>query len=407
MLNTTLAMHKFVNLIVCLIFSLKSLSQFQVTYSVQAHPDDWQLFMSSKIYNEVNSGGKVVFITLSAGDEGSGSGAYLSPIPYYVARERGSIYSSKYVADVNGGVISDTPSHVRVSINGKSIVKYSYNNNKIINYFLRLPDGNALGQGFGTIPKSLKKLFTGSISNISSVEGVTTYNSWVDLTATVRAIIIAEKGLDNQVWVNTASLDSTSFTPTLNNSNDHSDHYYTSRALQDAVSDLLWVGINEFINYKSFSLPANLTLSEHQNAAAIFGVYVWAMQESRYEGAFDAAHKSWLPIDYFSIKRNPVGNAPGAVSVGGLTEVPMIVAVTDPAYTTNDFKILMSLYQAGQVNTAIYDMAGNKLAEQNTDIQNREPIVISLNRPFKLPGTYLVKTILNNQFVDNRKITVL
>ncbi len=188
-------MNKWLLFIICLVFSLKNYSQLQVTYAVQAHPDDWQLFMSSKVYSEVSSGGKVVFITISAGDEGSGAAAYLSPVPYFLARERGSIYSSKYVADVNGGTLSDTPTLARVTLNSHSIVKYSYNNDKIVNYFLRLPDGNSLGQGFGSTPKSLKKFFTGTIPNITSVEGVTTYNTWADLTNTIRAIILAERGL--------------------------------------------------------------------------------------------------------------------------------------------------------------------------------------------------------------------
>src|SRR3982751_4652743 len=128
-----------------LALSLSARSQTQVSYSVQAHDDDWQLFMSSKIMSDLTAGGRVVFITTTAGDGGNGAGSGPSTIPYYLARERGSIYASKYASDLAGGNISDTPTAARVTISGHSIIRYSYNNNKVINYFLRLPDGNYNG----------------------------------------------------------------------------------------------------------------------------------------------------------------------------------------------------------------------------------------------------------------------
>ena len=56
-------------LFIPLFFSLTSQAQFtSVSYSIQAHQDDWQLFMGSKIMADLNvSGRKVVFITLTAG----------------------------------------------------------------------------------------------------------------------------------------------------------------------------------------------------------------------------------------------------------------------------------------------------------------------------------------------------
>jgi hypothetical protein len=303
-------MRKTLTSIFFLILSYNAISQVQVSYSIQGHDDDWQLFMSSKIMSDLSGGGKVVFITTTAGDGGNGAGSGPSTIPYYLARERGSVYSSKYASDIAGGIISDTPTAVIVSINGHSIIKYSYNNNKVVNYFLRLPDGKFNGTGFtATAFKSLQKLYQGAIPNISSVDGLTTFSSWNDLTGTIKAIMMTEKGNDNQVWVHTASLDTTNSNPVLRNSEGHSDHYYSSKAVQVAIQDSLWVGINEFIDYRSASLPANLSASDQENATALFGICTWGLMESKYLGTFEINHKNWLPMDYFSVKRSPVGNA--------------------------------------------------------------------------------------------------
>jgi hypothetical protein len=400
-------MKRLLQLLLLLILSFNLQAQQQVSYAVQAHQDDWQLFMGIKVAGDLSSGGKVVFITTTAGDGGNGSGGYLSPVPYYIARERGAIYSSKYVSDLMGGTISDTPSLTRVTINGHSIVKYSYNGNSVVNYFLRLPDGNSNGAGYTlTSFKSLKKLFIGAIPNISSVDGITTYTSWTDLITTIKMIMMAEKGTDNQVWVHTASLDSTSTTPALNNSNDHSDHYYTSKAVQDAIKDSLWVGINEFIDYRTTSLTANLSLSDHQTATALYTAYLWAMLESKYDGQFDASYKAWLPLDYFSVKRSPVGNALGRMTIGGLTEIPMIVSISDPALINTDIKMMISPYEQGKLITTVTDIGGKIIYETTTDIANRSFLTITLDKPFKISGTYVIKNVLNGKYIESRKIIV-
>jgi hypothetical protein len=286
-------------LAVC-IFSMRA--QQQVSFSLQAHQDDWQLFMSEKIISDLASGGKVVFITLTGGDEGYGISPWgSSTVPYYLAKENGSVYSSKFANDITA-TIGATPAAVPIAqisiINGHKINKYVYGNT--VNYFLHLPDGNNGGEGFSnTGYQSLQRLNNRNIKSISSIDGLTKYTSWSDLTNTIKSIINIEKGADNQVWIYTASLDNSS------NPNDHSDHIYSSKAAQTAVSNLPWVGIIEFVDYQSSALSGNLNLYNHQNAAAIFGLFVWGLIESKYPGTFEATHKSWLPMDYLSIKRSP------------------------------------------------------------------------------------------------------
>jgi hypothetical protein len=286
----------------------KANAQQQVSFSVQAHQDDWQLFWVQSMLNELNAGNKMVFVTLTAGDAGNGAGGYCSPVPYYSAREKGAINSTKYAVDLAGAVSSARPDSVRMNINGHSIIKYIYKNS--VNYFLRLADGSIAGDGYPiTANASLKKLKRGLITTMSSVDGTATYNGWQDIVNTLRSIIITEKGTDNQVILHSASLDTLGV-----NSGDHSDHINTSLAAQAAVADLLWVGINEYIDYNSPSYPANLTPALHAAAVGVFATNSWGLLENKYVAPFEPGHKAWLPMDVLIVKRLPVGNAPGTVS---------------------------------------------------------------------------------------------
>src|ERR1700761_6389037 len=70
-------------------------------YYFAAHQDDWQLFMSANAWKDVvESKFHTVFITITAGDAGNGTGGS-GMIPYYQARENGSVLSAKFMADVN------------------------------------------------------------------------------------------------------------------------------------------------------------------------------------------------------------------------------------------------------------------------------------------------------------------
>lgn len=295
-------MRKLILMILCFSLAFSIYAQQQVSFSIQGHEDDWQLFMSKNIVEDL-SFGKVVFITFTAGDAGHGNLAYGNgKIPYFLAREKGAVYSSKFASDLNGGEVSDIPLCTNVVVNGHLIAKYVYRNN-VVDYFLRLPDGLD-GNGLpSTGNQSLQKLKDSQIKTITAVDNSTVYNGWNDLTQTIKTIILTEKGTDEQVWMNTSSIDRTY------NSDDHSDHYYSSQAAQDAVCDLPWVGIVSWMNYRERNLPGNLSVSEIENASAIFAVYSWSLVESGYVTGFDNSHKRFLPGDYFRITRRPTGGS--------------------------------------------------------------------------------------------------
>ncbi len=431
-------MAKNLKFIILIFLSVNLQVQAQpVIYSVQAHQDDWQLFMSSKIIGDLNDGSKAVFITLTAGDASCGNCSY-SPIgPYYLGRETGSVYSSKFAADLTTGTASlDVPVATTVTVNGKTLTKYIYKNT--VNYFFNFPDGNGNGSGFSTTGfQSLQRLKSGAITAMNVIGHTTSPPSsgppaftytWCQLLATIKQIINLEKIAGQQGWIYSASLDA------VFNPNDHSDHIYSSTAAREAVSTtgspcnntgLPWVGINGFADYASFQLGPNLNVTDHENASIVFGLCVWGMTEFEYQSDFNTGHQDWLPMDWFSIFRNPSGTAllensdnsalktsdnivsdlpePGLSS---LTSIPMVVSVTGPIFIDTDIKMVISPFEPGQLNTSVYDMAGNKVYGLTTKVTNREPLFVTLTKAIKTKGTYVLKNVLNDKYSESLKIVV-
>lgn len=394
-----------------------------VSFSIQAHQDDWQLFMSSRIIADMTAGAKMVFITLTAGDESCGACAYGGGGPFYLGREIGAVNSSKFAADLTLGTAPlDLPTATTVSINGHNITKYTYKNT--VNYFLRLPDGNLNGNGFpNNNNQSLNRLRTGAIASISTIginnspalAPTATYTGWSDLTNTIKAIINAEKITGTQSWIHTAHDNTSTY-----NINDHSDHTNASLAAQAAVATgMSWVGVNGFMDYQSSAYNGNLSETDHENASILFSLEVLGMTESQYQNDFTSGHQGWLPMDLFQVIRNPSGTAPFAPGTGGgptdagnnnpdpgLTRIPLVISMTSHAHINKDMMVSISPYEQGELTTAIYDMTGNKIFELETKVSNKDAFTLVLKSPIKAPGIYLVKNILNNTFIETRKVVV-
>ena len=256
----------------------------------------------------------------------------------------------------------------------------------------------------------MQKLRNNQISSISAL-GPTpaTYTSWTDLTNTVKQIITNERVTGTQSWIHTAN------TNTGYNPGDHSDHLYSSYAAQDAVTTgMSWVGINGFMDYASSSQNANLSSTDHENAAALFALTNWGLVEEAYATNFNTQHKGWLPMDYFQVIKTPSGNAPFAggnnqpeqKDIPSLTEIPMIVSITSPVFVEKDLSMIISPYETGQLTTMVYDMAGNKVYDLITPVKNTEPLFVTLKQAIKVKGTYTLKNILNDKYIQSRKIIV-
>lgn len=388
-----------------LLLMLSSLvySQSDVSYSIQAHADDWQLFMSSNIINDLESA-KVIFITLSAGDGGYGNGGS-GIIPYYLARERGSVYSAKFASDFWMGNPEIVPNAQIVNINGHNITKYVYKNN-VVNYFLRLPDGKNGTDGFPINGgQTLYKLKYNLIDKIYAVDGSSVYDGWTDLVNTVGQIIDIERGCDDYSWINKTSTNG-SYNP-----NDHSDHYMTGYLSEDIANSRSWIGLAEWVNYAT-SNQSNLSKTQHQNATALFALNVWGLIENGYTSQFNEDHKIWLAGDLYRIQKYPIPQSVCKLIKNNLNtlesnkENPFYIYLNNPYYNNNSFEFYFkSPVERGNIKYNIFDNSGRLISEGNS-IVNLGMNEIKIKNIMLVSGVYYLRVFLNDGSFQTKKIKI-
>ena len=266
----------------------------KVSFYFAAHEDDWQLFMNPNAFEDVLGGAaKTVFVHVTAGDDGLGTGTGGRKYPYYLARENGAINAMRFMADADRTPIADSAGPM--IFNGHPIYRIGYRNT--IGYFLRLPDGDALGEGFaGTGFQSLKRLADGNIATLAAVDGSTTYHGWSDLVATVREIIEYERAQAPLIQLNVADLNSRI------NPADHSDHLMTAKAALDAAADMACVRRAYYVDYASSKLPENLTAHERDMSSAVFGVTLAGVIAYDQSTAWSHYDQSFVGRNYYRVE---------------------------------------------------------------------------------------------------------
>ena len=261
----------------------------KVSFYFAAHEDDWQLFMNPSAFQDVLEGAaKTVFVHVTAGDAGLGTGDGGRKRPYYLARENGAEDAVRFMADTDHEPAKPVVSHV--VLNNHRIFRIAYRNT--VSYFLRVPDGNIKGEGFAdTGFQSLKRLHDGAVRTMVAVDGTAVYRGWDDLVRTVRAIVDAERGRAPLVQVNIAETDAAI------NPDDHADHLMVARAALDAVNDLSCVRRVSYVDYASARLPENLNAQQRDMESSVFAVTLAGVQ------AFDHG-TSWRHYDGAYVGRN-------------------------------------------------------------------------------------------------------
>jgi hypothetical protein len=143
-----------------------------------AHEDDWQLFMGDKLVARLDPGNRVVFVYLTAGDNGRDS-------LYWHTRERAALKSTRVAVGSNA---PDDATNCRVVYALRHpIMRCDVGQTR--SYFLRLPDGKRDGRGFPRNHyQSLRKLRAGRIMTLDALDGSTSYLGWSDLRKTVTAL---------------------------------------------------------------------------------------------------------------------------------------------------------------------------------------------------------------------------
>lgn len=230
---------------------------------VVAHQDDWQLFMGDVVARRVQTGGRVVFIYLTAGDDGRDS-------VYWATRERGALESTRVAVGV-AAVDPATDQCSNVKALEHAIRKCTIANTE--SYFFRLPDGHRNGIGFARHShQSLRKLRRKRIASISAVDGSADYNSWADVVSTVGALI-GEGSADRIVTVHTSD------PSVVVNPHDHFDHRMTGLLVYDSRRQNRW-NVAYYTGYALATRAANRSEDQVRQKTSLFLAYDNAMKQA-------------------------------------------------------------------------------------------------------------------------------
>lgn len=351
---------------------------------IVGHQDDWQLFMGSRAYDNVQRHRKVVFIILTAGQ-----GDYASDT-WWKAREQGCLNSARTACDLKADQLP-APVYSKVTVRQHQLVASYYRNTVV--YFLRLPDGGVRGQGYGVCNyQSLTKLRAGQGGPISSLDGRTQYRSWADLTNTVRDIIRRETRPSWTLWVNSPNPDEHA------NPVDHPDHLSAGHVADAATRDipcrrLLYTG------YSNARRPANLNAEQTANQTALFAAYCRTMTALGQPSGWQPDHLCWLGRQYSVMRRPATEQRVSAATAARLcndsiSDDPQMVLLAPPAPNpcTASSMLTYELVKSTAVNMSLYDLQGRliKVLVEAEQVPGRYEVWLDVNQ-FPANGTYLCR----------------
>jgi hypothetical protein len=266
----------------------------KVSFYFAAHADDWQLFMNPSAFEDVAGGAaKTVFVHVTAGDAGLGTGAGGRQHPYFLARENGAESAIRFMTDAARTLVPEATSDM--TFNGHGVRRTSYRS--AVSYFLRLPDGHPSGGGYGgTGWQSLRRLAEGQVGTLTAVDHSASYRGWADLVATVRAIMRFERDGARLTQINVADPDP------RHNPGDHSDHLMTSRLALDAAADLGCVRRVYYVDYASARLPANLDAQQREIESSVFAATLAGVQAFDHVPDWRYYYQTYVGRNYFRVE---------------------------------------------------------------------------------------------------------
>lgn len=267
----------------------------KVSFYFAAHQDDWQLFMNPSAFQDVaDKKTRAVFIHLTAGDAGLGTGTKGRKHPFYLARENGAEAAIRFMAD-SDDLPAAKETATRMDFNGHPIYRVSYRNT--VSYFLRVPDGSTSGLGYPeTGSQSLQRLANGQTKILAAIDGSTVYHGWTDLVATLRAILDYERDRSPSVQLNVAETDASI------NPGDHPDHQMTAKAALDAAAGLACARRLYYVDYASSRLPENLAPRQRDMESAVFAVTAAGIRALDHQNAWHYYNDSFVGRNYFRVE---------------------------------------------------------------------------------------------------------
>lgn len=231
--------------LICLAAAAISSAQ---TFNIVAHQDDDLLFMNPNIQQDIQSGRSVRTVFITAGDAGNDES-------YWLSREAGS--KAAY-AQMSGG--DNVWTSLDLEIPGFNIASFSLDSDPNISLvYLRLPDGNNGGEGFGN--GSLQQLWEGSIPSLTSYTG-SSY-SREDLVNVLRQL---GQNFDFD-HVNTQD-----FVHDYGDG-DHSDHHSVGFFVKEALDCGEGVLLTSYMGYPATGLSSNVNDGDLDEKRAVFYTY--------------------------------------------------------------------------------------------------------------------------------------
>jgi len=262
----------------------------RVSFYVSAHQDDWQLFMNPHAFRDVRDEAcRCVFIHVTAGDAGLGTGSGGRGHPLYLARDNGTETAIHFMADADNR-LPDDPVLGTPRLNGHPVRRVCYRNTYA--YFLHLPDGNPEGTGYAATGfQSLQRLAAGDIDAIGAIDGSATYRGWDDLRAAVASLIASETGsLPCDVHVPEAD--------TALNPGDHADHLCSARLVREAAAGLpvrWW----HHLGYAAAEQPENLDRAQRDLKCAVYAVTVAGVLALGHPMSWDHYNEAYCGRDHY------------------------------------------------------------------------------------------------------------
>ena len=263
-----------------------------VSMFVVAHEDDWQLFMNPDATHALDNGGRAVFVHLTAGDGGRGTGG--TPIPYFHAREEGALRAIRFIVNTQ---TPDTPGlgepmrRETVTLAGHRIARIVYG--RATAYFLRLPDGNGDdGQGYAsTGHQSLDRLRTGLSSTLSAIDGSARYRGWGELTRTLNAILLTER-TTARVRLHAPEPDA------VLNPGDHDDHRNAGLAARAIASSAGCLTLVRHDGYDTANRAIDVKDDDLLAVVGTWGATTSALADYYAPSTWGNEHNVWLTRQY-------------------------------------------------------------------------------------------------------------
>ena len=220
------------------------------TMAFVAHEDDSLLFLSPDLLHDIQATRCVRTVFVTAGDDGQGPG-------YWLSREDGAEAAYAEMAGV-----ADTWTQSDAGVSGHPMPLMTLVGDPQVSLvFMRLPDGDVDGSGFASTGfESLQKLYQGTISEMTSVDGTSSYTK-TGLTFALLSLMEA---------FTPDRIDTQDFAGTFGDG-DHSDHHavaYLTRDASRAYTTFTHTLVG-YMDYLTQNEPANVSgtdLTDKSNA---------------------------------------------------------------------------------------------------------------------------------------------